>query len=208
MAKHNSAYNSLEDELKQVYSIVKQFGERELGWMISKVSEKLKIKKYEAARRIYRLKEHGLIDFIDPDPPRTLQRYLFSTYSTWFWLIALAVSLIFMMIYVLPGTPPFIYLRYILGSVFVLYLPGSSLIELLYPRSGELSQLERLALSIGLSLALVPLVGLILNYTPWGIRLDPVFASLSLLTIGLAGGAVYRKFTIFKLRIYAERELK
>jgi len=208
MAKHNSAYNSLEDELKQVYSIVKQFGERELGWMISKVSEKLKIKKYEAARRIYRLKEHGLIDFIDPDPPRTLQRYLFSTYSTWFWLIALAVSLIFMMIYVLPGTPPFIYLRYILGSVFVLYLPGSSLIELLYPRSGELSQLERLALSIGLSLALVPLVGLILNYTPWGIRLDPVFTSLSLLTIGLAGGAVYRKFTIFKLRIYAERELK
>lgn len=208
MAKHNSAYNGLEDELKQVYSIVKQFGERELGWMVSKVSEKLKIKKYEAARRIYRLKEHGLIDFIDPDPPRTLQRYLFSTYSTWFWLIALAVSLIFMMIYVLPGTPPFIYLRYILGSVFVLYLPGSSLIELLYPRSGELSQLERLALSIGLSLALVPLVGLILNYTPWGIRLDPVFASLSLLTIGLAGGAVYRKFTIFKLRIYAERELK
>ena len=208
MAKHNSAYNSLEDELKQVYSIVKQFGERELGWMVSKVSEKLKIKKYEAARRIYRLKEHGLIDFIDPDPPRTLQRYLFSTYSTWFWLIALAVSLIFMMIYVLPGTPPFIYLRYILGSVFVLYLPGSSLIELLYPRSGELSQLERLALSIGLSLALVPLVGLILNYTPWGIRLDPVFTSLSLLTIGLAGGAVYRKFTIFKLRIYAERELK
>ena len=208
MAKHNSAYNGLEDELKQVYSIVKQFGERELDWMVSKVSEKLKIKKYEAARRIYRLKEHGLIDFIDPDPPRTLQRYLFSTYSTWFWLIALAVSLIFMMIYVLPGTPPFIYLRYILGSVFVLYLPGSSLIELLYPRSGELSQLERLALSIGLSLALVPLVGLILNYTPWGIRLDPVFTSLSLLTIGLAGGAVYRKFTIFKLRIYAERELK
>ena len=208
MAKHNSTYNSLEEDLREVYSIIKQSGERDLDWITSKVSEKLKIKKYEAARRIYRLREHGLVDFIDQDPPRTLQRYFFSTYCTWFWLIALAVFLIFIMIYVLPGSPPFIYLRYILGSVFVLYLPGSSLIELLYPKSGELSQLERLALSIGLSLALVPLVGLILNYTPWGIRLDPVFTSLSLLTIGLAGGAVYRKFTIFKLRIYEERELK
>jgi len=208
MAKHNSTYNSLEEDLEEVYSIIKQSGERDLDWIISKVSEKLKIKKYEAARRIYRLREHGFIDFIDPDPPRTLHRYFFSTYSTWFWLIALAVFLIFMMIYVLPGSPPFIYLRYILGSIFILYLPGSSLIELLYPKPGELSQLERLALSIGLSLALVPLVGLILNYTPWGIRLDPVFTSLSLLTIGLAAGAVYRKFTIFKLRIYEERGLK
>jgi uncharacterized membrane protein len=77
------------------------------------------------------------------------------------------------------------------------------LIELLYPRAGELSQLERLALSIGLSLALVPLVGLVLNYTPWGIRLDPIFASLSLLTISLAAGSVFRKFSILKLTVYA-----
>ena len=129
-------------------------------------------------------------------------RYFFSTYCTWFWLIASVVFLLFVAIYALPNSPPYIYLRYLFGSIFVLYLPGSSLIELLYPKPEELSQLERLALSIGLSLALVPLVGLILNYTPWGIRLDPVFAALSLLTIGLACGAVYRKFIIFRLRIY------
>jgi uncharacterized membrane protein len=106
------------------------------------------------------------------------------------------------LIYVLPSSPPFVYFRYVFGSVFVLYLPGASLVELLYPKPGEMSQLERLALSIGLSLALVPLVGLVLNYTPWGIRLGPVFSSLALLTIGLASGASYRKFTIFKLRTH------
>jgi len=203
MAKHNSSHDNLEDSLKRVYSIVKQFDGRDLDWIISKTSEKLKLKKHDVARRIYELKENGLIDLVDPDPPKTLIRYFFSTYCTWLWLIASVVFLLFVAIYALPNSPPYIYLRYLLGSIFVLYLPGSSLIELLYPKPEELSQLERLALSIGLSLALAPLVGLILNYTPWGIRLDPVFAALSLLTIGLACGAVYRKFIIFRLRIHA-----
>ncbi|HPC28222.1 MAG TPA: DUF1616 domain-containing protein, partial [Candidatus Methanomethylicus sp.] len=55
------------------------------------------------------------------------------------------------------------------------------------------------ALSIGLSLALVPLTGLVLNYTPWGIRLDPIVVSLSLLTVGLALGAAVRKLGYLRL---------
>ncbi|WP_292728115.1 DUF1616 domain-containing protein [Methanoculleus sp.] len=35
-----------------------------------------------------------------------------------------------------------------------------------------------LALSFGLSIAVVPLIGLALNYTPWGIRLDPIAVTL------------------------------
>ncbi|MCC6050225.1 MAG: DUF1616 domain-containing protein, partial [Thermofilum sp.] len=63
----------------------------------------------------------------------------------------------------------------------------------------ELSPLERLALSIGLSLALVPLVGLLLNYTPFGIRLYPVLAALSLLTLSLAFIGAWRKLAYAKL---------
>jgi hypothetical protein len=202
MAKHNGNDDILEDGLKKVYEVVKQFDGKDLDLIILKVSEEMRIKRYDAARRIYRLKEHGLLDFIDPDPPKTLKRYFFSTYCIWFWLVFSSVFLVLILIYVLPSSPPFVYFRYVFGSVFVLYLPGASLMELLYPKPGEMSQLERLALSIGLSLALVPLVGLVLNYTPWGIRLGPVFSSLSLLTIGLASGASYRKFTIFKLRTH------
>lgn len=107
-------------------------------------------------------------------------------------------------IYIAPQASPFVYLvylRYIFGSLFVLYLPGAALIELLYPKPSDLSQLERLALSIGLSLALVPLVGLILNYTPWGIRLDPIVISLSMLTLAFGLGAVVRKFLLLKLEL-------
>ena len=53
--------------------------------------------------------------------------------------------------------------------------------------------IERVALSIGLSVAIVPLVGLILNYTPFGIRFESVFVSLSLIIILL--------FAVYYLRI-------
>lgn len=53
--------------------------------------------------------------------------------------------------------------------------------------------IERLTLSIGLSIAIVPLVGMILNYTPFGIRFYSIFGSLSLMIILL--------FFVYYLRI-------
>jgi len=43
--------------------------------------------------------------------------------------------------------------------------------------------IERVALSFGLSIAIVPLIGLVLNFTPWGIRLIPIAVSVSLFTL-------------------------
>jgi uncharacterized membrane protein len=48
----------------------------------------------------------------------------------------------------------------------VLFFPGYTLISALFPRKDSLSGVERLALSFGLSIAVVPLIGLILNYMP------------------------------------------
>jgi uncharacterized membrane protein len=48
------------------------------------------------------------------------------------------------------------------------------------------------------------LVGLLLNYTPWGIRLDPIMMSLTILTVVLALVAFARRFRLsverFELR--------
>ncbi len=99
----------------------------------------------------------------------------------------------------LATKPPLLYARYVLGSLYVLFLPGYALIEFLYPRGNELSPLERVALSIGLSLAIVPLIGLLLNYTPWGIRLKPILVSTSTLTIALALASSYRRYAIMRL---------
>ncbi|MFA4876182.1 MAG: DUF1616 domain-containing protein [Methanoregula sp.] len=85
------------------------------------------------------------------------------------------------------------FLRILFGIPLVLFIPGYALIAALFPAARDIDGIERIALSFGLSIALVPLTGLILNYTPFGIRLDPIVVSLSLLTIGLCLLAVYRR---------------
>ncbi|MFC3959110.1 DUF1616 domain-containing protein [Halovivax cerinus] len=53
--------------------------------------------------------------------------------------------------------------------------------------------IERVALSFGLSIAISPLLGLVLNFTPWGIRLVPIVVTLSGFTlIAVVVGAVRR----------------
>jgi uncharacterized membrane protein len=53
--------------------------------------------------------------------------------------------------------------------------------------------IERVALSFGLSIAIVPLIGLVLNFTPFGIRLVPITVSLSGVTLLLTAVAVHRR---------------
>jgi len=101
-----------------------------------------------------------------------------------------------MVIYTLPSAFPLVVLRWVLGSVFVLFIPGYVTVEALFPKGRDLDGIERLALSVGLSLALVPLIGLLLNYTPWGIRLDPIVTSLTMFTLALATVAIGRRFRL------------
>lgn len=84
-------------------------------------------------------------------------------------------------------------LRIALGLLFVLFFPGYSLIAALFPRKGALDGIERLALSLGLSIAVVPLIGLVLNYTPWGIRLSPILFSLLGFILAMAAIALFRR---------------
>lgn len=81
----------------------------------------------------------------------------------------------------------------VLGLIFVLFFPGYTLVAALFPKRDDLDGVQRLALSFGLSIAVVPLIGLVLNYTPWGIGLYPVLVSVLVFIIAAAGVAWYRR---------------
>jgi uncharacterized membrane protein len=80
--------------------------------------------------------------------------------------------------------------KILLGLPLVLFLLGYALVAALFPEAGEspdaggdetggrdgIDEIERATLSFGLSIAVVPLLGLGLNFTPWGIRLVPIVA--------------------------------
>lgn len=104
-------------------------------------------------------------------------------------------------------------LRVVFGLPFVLFLPGYALVAALFPEAGDdgassereeggndggrdgsgVAGVERVALSFGLSIAIVPLVGLVLNFTPFGIRLVPVLTGVSLVTAAAAAVAARRR---------------
>ena len=92
-------------------------------------------------------------------------------------LIAAAIItlLLILLIAFIPDNP----VRTVLGLIFILVLPGYVATAALFPNRESIDAIERVALSIGLSIAIVPLAGLALNYTPFGIRLEPILATLS-----------------------------
>jgi uncharacterized membrane protein len=85
------------------------------------------------------------------------------------------------------------FLRVVFTLPMILFIPGYVLIAALFPGKSDLDGIERLALSFGLSIAVVPLIGLVLNYTPWGIRLDPIVTSLIIFTAAMLVIAQYRR---------------
>ena len=154
--------------------------------------------------RVLRLESEGKISFEkrSASVPSSLTEYFLSDWVRWFWAVfSLAVLASIMVFFVPEDSFPLVYVRYLFGAVFVLFLPGYCLIKALFS-SKELDNIERLALSVGLSLALVPLVGLLLNYTPWGIRTTPVTFCLLGLTLVFASAAVVRDYGAHKKIIY------
>ncbi|MDK2989639.1 DUF1616 domain-containing protein [Methanoculleus sp.] len=84
-------------------------------------------------------------------------------------------------------------LRVVFVLPFILFIPGYLLVAALFPARGDLDGIERVALSFGLSIAIVPLIGLALNYTPRGIRLDPIAVTLVVFSLAVGLIAQFRR---------------
>ncbi len=159
--------------------------------LVEVVSREAGLPRSWVAYEVYLMWKRGELN-IEHEPLENAVMFLASVDGVWYW-VTLAITLASLAVVMLVKGGPLMPIRYLLGAVSVLFMPGYSIVEALYPRGDELAPLERLALSIGLSLAVVPLVGLILNYTPWGIRLIPIVVSNTALTIALLTVAALRK---------------
>ena len=140
------------------------------------------------ASTVKKMKEEGRIELELPTPELPP-----APSNTWLYFVTAASISALMAVYVIPSTYPIVVFRWIIGSIFVLFLPGYVTVQALFPTGRGLDSIERFALSVGLSLAIAPLIGLALNYTPWGVRLDPIMVSLSLFTLAVAAAAAYRR---------------
>ena len=79
-------------------------------------------------------------------------------------VVWLAASIVAIYLPILNETP----LRIVLALPVVLFIPGYCLIAALFPKEGDIGLVERIMLSIGLSIAIVPLIGLGIKFHPMG----------------------------------------
>jgi uncharacterized membrane protein len=117
--------------------------------------------------------------FCDPEYP-------FDLILVEIWLSA---SLITIYLPILNTT----WVRYLFTIPLVLFIPGYCLIAALFPKKDDIDIMERVALSFGLSFAIIPFIGLGLNFTPWGIQLHSLVLVVSLFTLVLILVTFYRR---------------
>lgn len=92
------------------------------------------------------------------------------------FVVAVAISLILLMLFIVNRS----WAQAVLGLVIALVLPGYTITQAFLPRQLDIP--TRIVLSIGVSLAVDALGGLLLNLTPWGLQL----VTWSLLLLGIS----------------------
>jgi uncharacterized membrane protein len=83
--------------------------------------------------------------------------------------------------------------RIILGLPLLFFFPGYGLTKGLFVNNSNLNYLERMSLYFGLSIVVVPLIGLILNYTHIGIKLMPLLYSVIIFVLLTSLVAFFRE---------------
>lgn len=187
-----------------IVDLLKKEKPESVDQLVKLVQQKYPLTEQEILKLLTQLENEGKMSFSQEDLATSLSpsKYVISAKATWYWITIASALATTIAVFTIPEDAyPAVYIRYILGSIFVLWLPGYTFIKALFPTQGpvktsseNLDALVRIALSAGMSLALVPIVGLFLNYTPWGIRLAPITLSLLALTIVFSTAAVIREY--------------
>ncbi len=182
---------------QRIIDAVRKANPQTVEQLIKILESKQTITRQEILDAITRLQNQGRITLKQPEVESsfTLMEYTLSAKARWYWsVVALSVATVILVFTVPENAYPIVYARHLLGSIFVLCLPGFSLIKALFPTK-KMDNVERIALSVGMSLTLVSIVGLLLNYTPWGIRVTSITLSLLALTATFSAAAIIREHT-------------
>jgi len=200
LSKNQKLNDSMEDIIIKTINEQKPQTTRHLVDLIQKTTN---LSENEIIKILNQLKAQDKINFnVKSETSPSFGTYLFSLESAWYWTIVAVALVTTLTVFAVPqDLYPIAYVRNVLGVIFVLFLPGYAFVKAVFQKkvpikttSDSFDNIERLVLSIAMSIALTPMVGLILYYTPLGIGLTPITLSLLALTIFFATAALAREY--------------
>jgi hypothetical protein len=163
-------------------------------------SESLSIEEIQNAVR--KLESEKKITLHGPGTKGHFFHYVMRSYNGLsLWLTTAATCLIMALVFLLPNIEPWSYVRMITGAVFVLFIPGNALVQLLFAHR-NMEQAEQMVLSVGLSITLICIIGLMLKYILSALTVESAVISISMLSITISAVANYSHFLSSKRANY------
>jgi len=198
----NSKTNNITETIIKVINEQKPQSVKQL---IAILKERFDLDEKVMLESVLKLQTEGIINLEDEAlQSQSLTTYLKTSPARWYWLTIVAGAITAALVFTISENDyPWFYARNVFGVIFVLFLPGYAFTKALFPvnmpaktSTKDLETILQIALSIGMSIALVSIVGLLLYYSPWGLYLTPIVLSLFALTLAFATAAVVRKYDI------------
>jgi hypothetical protein len=189
-------------DIKQIIiETIKETDPETVKKLINLVQKKVNINEETLFLFIQELEDEKRVFFSKPLFPESIFEYLYSKRVKWYWLLLITGFLATLSVLVISEKIPELYIRAFLGIILLFYLPGFAVLKALYPLtvplrtpSSTLDSIERVGLNVGLSLAVTPIIGLVLYYTPWSSNNAVLTVSLLFLIISCATLGLIREY--------------
>ena len=115
----------------------------------------------------------------------------------WFEIVVGFIVLTLLVTYLIPSgslsDSPLVVFRYVFSFIFIVFLPGYCLVDILFLGKNRLDIVEKFVLSVALSFGLTGLIGLFLGLSPIGLNFESITISLSITVLALAVIALVQK---------------
>ncbi|MEM2759472.1 MAG: DUF1616 domain-containing protein [Nitrososphaerales archaeon] len=186
---------------RMVIKLIEKQGYTKVKDLVAALEQLDRSLKFEEIRdAIKDLKRDNKIILLESRVESSFLQYIRNLSANLFLWLTISVTLLTLAtVYLIPDAASWAILRIVIGGMLVLFIPGYTVSQLLFT-TRDMDIIERIALSVGFSFAIVPLIGLMLNYSPWGVTLVPVVAAVSVFSISLAFISTYKIFLLRKRR--------
>jgi hypothetical protein len=174
------------DGLKRsVQKIIKEKHPSTVGQLAQQIKTVSNVDDDDLVSVIRKMVHEGSLTLAEPSYPNEtlIDYFLTPSLSGWFWITTLITALAVLILRTAPNLSALEIPRWILGSLFVLYLPGYALIRFLLPDNSKMDSVEKYTLNVVASFTVVALAGVLLEYAQLGINLTTVTSSMSIFVL-------------------------
>lgn len=167
-----------------ILNVISERKPKSVEQLVNILKDIVDIQEKDILAQIIKLQDEGILRL---EAERSYSSYNLSR-SLWYLLTIALGAVAVVLVFTIPQNAyPWIYARNVLGLILVFFLPGYAFIRAFFPRTVEdasvksIEMIEKAALSVALSIALVSIVGLALYYSPFHLDLSAIVVSVFVL---------------------------